>query len=592
MTRIFSRLARIGLCALALAFAPGFEPGFRPGFAPIFAPFLATGCAAQPDDSLPGFNETEILQILRDRVDADRRSVGMVIAVVSEQGSRVYGYGSVGDSTGSRPDGDTVFEIGSVTKVFTAILLDDLAMRGKVGLDDPLAKYLPDSVRVPERDGRAITLRDLATHTSGLPRVPTFDPPLVKDPLEDFAVADLYRFLDGYALPREIGSVREYSNLGYALLGHALSRATGKEYGELVQARIAMPLGMRRTATSLTPEMASRGAFGHDEELRPVQSQRLGVHASAGGIYSTANDLLVFLAANLGLTESPFSLVLRDARECRYGVPGSDTKLSLAWGECTEMHGVRLFSHDGGTEGFSSFIAFDRDARRGVVVLSNSHFPVYDIAVHLLQPRYPLVRRRTAITLDRSVLDRYTGVYEITPVGPGVSSPSPTRTITRYRDRLFMTRTGQPTREIFPWSERDFFLDATSARLSFDGPAGSRPDRITYVQANGDTTVAARTDRVPGLPRSVVEVDPATFDRLVGVYEIGPGVRFTITRDGEKLLAQVTGQIALEIFPLSETRFFYTAVDAEIGFEMGPDGRVRRLICYEGKDETRAERVQ
>lgn len=553
---------------------------------------LPTSVLAEPDDSLPGFDEAQILQILCDRIDVDRRSVGIVIGVLSDRGSRVYGYGSVGDSTDRRPDGDTVFEIGSVTKVITAILLDELAMRGKVSLDDPLAKYLPDTVGVPNRAGREITLRDLATHTSGLPRVPTFDPPLSKDPLEDFMAADLYRFLSGYSLPRDIGSVREYSNLGYALLGDALSRSAGKDYGELVQSRIATPLGMRSTGTGLTPGMQARRAVGHDNELRPAQRQVLGVHASAGGLYSTANDLLLFLAANIGLTTSPLSLALRDAQECRYSLAGSDTKLSLAWGERTDMHGVRFFDHDGGTEGFSSFVAFDPETRRGVVVLSNSHFPVSDIAVHLLQPRYPLVRRHLAIGLDRSVLDRYVGVYDVPPDASRASGQSITRTITRYRDRLLMTRTGEATREIFPWTETDFFLDDTSAHLLFDGRTGNRADRIVYVQASGDTTVAHRTDQAPALPRTMVEVDPALFDRLVGAYQISPEVRFTISRDGERLWAEVTGQVPLEIFPLSDTRFFYTAVDAEIGFEIGAGGRASSLVVLEGEEKTRADRVE
>src|SRR5208283_4407870 len=117
-------------------------------------------------------------------------------------------------------DGDTVFEIGSITKVFTALLLADMAQRGEVALTDPVSKYLPKGVKMPGRNGHAIMLQDLATHTSGLPRLPSnMKPKDFMNPYADYTPELLYQFLSSYELPRDPGSKWEYSNLGAGLLG-------------------------------------------------------------------------------------------------------------------------------------------------------------------------------------------------------------------------------------------------------------------------------------------------------------------------------------------------------------------------------------
>jgi D-alanyl-D-alanine-carboxypeptidase/D-alanyl-D-alanine-endopeptidase len=202
-------------------------------------------------------------------------------------------------------DGDTVFEIGSVTKVFTSLLLADMVQRGEVALTDPVAKYLPPGIKMPERGGRQITLQDLATHTSGLPRLPpNLAPKDPANPYADYSVEQLYQFLSSYQLTRDIGSQYEYSNLGGGLLGHALARRAGMDYGALVRSRICEPLEMKSTGITLSAGMKARMAVGHDRSLDAVENWDLPALAGAGGLRSTANDLLTFLAANLGYTKS------------------------------------------------------------------------------------------------------------------------------------------------------------------------------------------------------------------------------------------------------------------------------------------------
>jgi len=223
---------------------------------------------AQPT-SVPG--DSEIRRILTERIDEEHRSVGIVVGVVEPGGRRVVGYGRLATDDVRRPDGDTVFEIGSITKVFTSIILADMVERGEVALDDPVQRLLPADVRVPTRNGAAITLLHLATHSSGLPRLPeNLDPADPANPYADYTVAQLYAFLSSHELGRDIGETVEYSNLGVGLLGHALATRADSDYETLVRDRVLRPLAMLDTSITLTPSGRDRLAAGHDRALDPV----------------------------------------------------------------------------------------------------------------------------------------------------------------------------------------------------------------------------------------------------------------------------------------------------------------------------------
>src|ERR1041385_7596549 len=201
-------------------------------------------------------SDDEIREILVKRIDQQKQAVGIVVGVIEPAGRRVVAYGNLAAGDPRTLDGDTIFEIGSVTKVFTSLLLADMVNRKEVTLDDPAAKYLPENVKMPERNGKSITLLDLSTHSSGLPRVPAnLNPKDPANPYADYTVEDLYQFLSGYTLPREPGSEIEYSNLGAGLLGHILAQRAGTDYGTLVRVRITEPLGMPDTGIALSSPM-------------------------------------------------------------------------------------------------------------------------------------------------------------------------------------------------------------------------------------------------------------------------------------------------------------------------------------------------
>ena len=187
--------------------------------------------------------DDEVKNILQDRIDRAKRGVGIVVGLVDEKGARVITYGNASQDGKQALDGNSVFEIGSVTKVFTATLLAEMVERGEVSLNDPISKYLPRTVKTPTRDGKEITLFDLATQTSGLPRLPAnFAPKDPQNPYADYSVDQMYAFLSGYSLTRGIGEKYEYSNFGVGLLGHILALRAGTDYETLVRKRICQPL--------------------------------------------------------------------------------------------------------------------------------------------------------------------------------------------------------------------------------------------------------------------------------------------------------------------------------------------------------------
>src|SRR5215467_6910971 len=273
----------------------------------------------------------EIREILVKRIDQQKQAVGIVVGVIEPTGRRVVAYGNLANGDPRPLDGDTIFEIGSISKVFTSLLLADMVNRKEVSLDDPAAKYLPENVRMPERSGKPVTLLDLATHTSGLPTVPNLKPEDPTNPYPDYSVDDLYQFLSGYELSRDPGSEYEYSNLGAGLLGHVLAYRAGLDYESLIRSRITEPLGMPDTSITLSSSMKQRMATGHSPALAPVANWDSSLLPGAGALRSTANDMLTFLAAFLGYKESPLAPAMKAMLEVRRPMGNTKFETALAW---------------------------------------------------------------------------------------------------------------------------------------------------------------------------------------------------------------------------------------------------------------------
>ncbi len=411
------------------------------------------GAQSAPSDSAVG-------AIIRERVDAGRFA-GIAVGLVSRDGARrVIAYGP---AAGVQPfDGNTVFEIGSITKTFTTAILADMVAKGEVALDDPVTKHLPVGTVVPARDGKRITLGDLATQTSGLARMPSnFFPKDGANPYADYTLAQLYAFLAGHTPPRATGERYEYSNLGLALLGQALSYRAGKDYEALVTERVLAPLGMRDTRITLTDAMRVRLAPGHTEGGTPTKNWDLPTFAGAGALRSTVHDMLRYIHANADSTSRPLGATLAMTHGARFTI-SPVMSIGLGWHRRTTPAGRVIVWHNGGTGGYRTFTGYLEGSGSGVVVLSNTSRGVDEIGFHLLDPSIPLPPvppRRSEVALSVALLDTYVGTYDLSPTFAIV--------ITREGSQLIAQATGQPRFAIFAEAEGEFFLKEVEAQLSF-----------------------------------------------------------------------------------------------------------------------------
>lgn len=429
----------------------------------LLASFASSTVSAQSEPV--AWTTDQVLQILKKRIEGDKQGVGMVVGLVEANGNQIIGYGSLNkNGVATKPDGDTVFEIGSATKVFTSLLLADMVGHGEVAFGDPVSKYLPKTVKMPSREGREITLLDLATHTSALPRLPTnLSPADNQNPYADYTVDKMYAFLSQCKLTRNIGEKYEYSNLGAGLLGHALAMRAGTDFESLVATRISKPLGMTSTSITLTPDMKKRLALGHDENLSEVKNWDLSTLAGAGAIRSTVKDMLRFVEANMGKTKTDLwnAMNMQQATRAEAGAP--NMSIALGWHKLAGF-GDEVMWHNGQTGGYHSFVGFDKKRGVGVVVLANAALDIDDIGRHLIDRRYPLnqvspkIERKT-IQVDSKVLDNYVGQYELLPTF--------VISITKEENRLMLQATGQPKFEIFAETEAKFFLKVVDAQVTF-----------------------------------------------------------------------------------------------------------------------------
>ena len=346
---------------------------------------VVSGCA----HFLPGRtpSDSRIKKILEKRIDVYKQSVGTVVGVIDGKGRRMIAYGKMDRDSGKPVDGNTIYEIGSMSKVFTALILADMCVNGEINLDDPIANYLPSEISMPRGNNQKITLDQLTTHTSGLPRMP--DNISLKNgeyPGEDYSVEQMLAFIEGYFLPRAPGEKYEYSNLGVGLLGYLLSRKAGMTYEALLSSRILRPLGLNDTCITVPAVKQDRFATGHDINLHAVNNQKIQALAGATGIRSTANDILDFLAANMEPDASPLSQAVRVVQSVWIDWGALNVLQGRGW-QKLRKHGTEILFHGGRTEGYYSFMGFDPVKKKAVVVLSNASKDISDIGIYILSPK-------------------------------------------------------------------------------------------------------------------------------------------------------------------------------------------------------------
>jgi serine-type D-Ala-D-Ala carboxypeptidase/endopeptidase len=498
----------------------------------------------------------------------------LVFGVVDGDKSEVVAFGSL--DSGRAPNGDTVYEIGSVTKTFTATLLARAVLSGRVTLDTTVGQLLPD-FKIPSRGGKEITLGDLATHHSGLPPVPSnllgTDP---SNPYADYDAAKLKAFLAGYALPRDPGASYEYSNLGFGLLGYALAQLDHTTYGAVADEEILKPLGMTMSGTAFKETMRAHLASGHDDTGHTAKNWDFDALAGAGAMRSTANDMVRYLKANMGIDRSPVVAAMKLAQRPRSDMAKS-LRIGLAW--VTTDKGIVW--HSGMTAGYRSFLGFTPDGRRGVVILSNTAVDADDLGFATLDANTPLAPAYKAIALPSAALDDYVGTYKL--------ADKFLLNVFPMNDGLFARATGQAAFPIFPSAPNEFFAKVAGISVSFTrGPNGAVNGLVLH--QNGDR--AAPKLSASELPPEIqgIVLDAATLGDYVGKYRFDFGI-LDVALNSDHLEAKLTGQPAFPIFASARDKFFYKIVDAQLDFERDASGKVAAVVLHQNGRDMRAPRM-
>ncbi len=504
--------------------------------------------------SAEGFTDA-IHAHLQQCIEVEKRAVAIVVGIVDEHGSRVVSCGKLDNGTDQGVDGDAVFEIGSVGKTFTVLLLQDMIERGEMTLDDPVARYLPRSVKVPTRNGKEITLHHLATHCSGLPKVPdNLEPKRADNPYADYTVEKMYAFLSGYQLTQDPGAESRYSNLGMGLLGHVIALKAGTDYESLVVERICRPLKMDSTRITLSPELKARFATPHNSFGEAVPSWDIPTLGGAGALRSTANDLLKYVSANLGLTPSGLTPLM-----------GKTHDTGLAWFVRPGPQGTKIVSHGGGTAGHRSFVGFDKTRRRGVVVLASSAGAIGNLGEVLLESEWQPDRRPADTGIGSQVYGSYVGEDRRSPDSPQLP---------------FMMR---PSRLGVPKAAvcipAGICLAALVILLWRAG--GFRKRRVS----SGCAVLAG------GLLAALITLVPSH-----GV-DAPPQPSIGIRREGDRLLVRATGpaaspfEITAELLPESTNRCFERLRGTPVTFSRDARGKVIGLTLHHRGSVLSYERI-
>lgn len=530
---------------------------------------LAVACLAQ--------DVTRMEQVVQSYA-ANQSFMGSVLIARGSQVLLSEGYGSANVEWNIPNSPATKFRLGSITKQFTAASILLLEQRGKLSVNDPVKKVLPDAPAAWDK----ITIFHLLTHTSGIPSFTSFPDYAKLEPFATTAEQLVARFRDK-PLDFEPGEKWSYSNSGYVLLGYLIEKITGGSYEKFVTENIFVPLGMKDSGYDSNSAVIAHRASGYvhgDKGLENAGFIHMSVPHAAGALYSTTEDLSKWEQGLFG------GKVLSAASLEKMTTPFKD---NYAFGLQVEAKGGRkVIEHGGGIEGFNTELAYYPEDKLTVVVLGNVNGQaVEDIAIKLGAIAHgetvKLQTERKEVKVDSKILARYVGTYQL--------APGDNMLITIDGDQLSEKLGSQNTYPIFPESESLFFLKVVDAEIEFLKDASGAVTALVLHQNGRDQKAPRISDKAEAPPpRKEIKVDPKILAQYAGTYALEPNVDVTMTVEGDALMTQITGQPKFPLFAESETRFFLKVVDAQVEFVKDAQGKVNHLIIHQGGVDAKALR--
>ena len=531
-------------------------------FIAIAASLLSGQANAQPD-----WTDVGLTQIVSQRLLGDRTEACFAVALIEDQVRKTVVCAS--EDTARDIDPDTAFEVGSISKTMTAVILAGLIEEGRLALNDPLSKILPTGTELPEFDDQPIRLRHLVTHSSGLPALPSRMQ--VSNPANPYASLTERQLLDSLAdveLSRAPGSAFEYSNFAMMVLSYGLAHYTGKSFDELLTQYVTAPSGMARTYTQSRPE-GVQAAQGHTQNGSATGPWDFAVNTNGvGGVRASLDDMIRYAQANLGSTTSDAARHFQATHAEIASLDG--TTIGMNWIH-VPLGGRKLLMHEGGTGGFSSLLALDPEAKRAVVILSDTSVTAINglggLGLHLLDPTIPLPPPRTLAEPPVELLENLSGRF-VLEGGLGM-------TVTHEDGALYIQATGQPRFKMAYDSAGDFFPEAFDALLRPQPAPGGY--RFVWIQGGGPTQ-ATRLDQPE---REAPSLSAAQLAEYEGEYPLFSGFGLRVFVEDEVLFVQGTGQQALEVVAIDTDQFGRDDVGARFVFPRGEDGKVESLTLHQ-----------
>ena len=466
------------------------------------------------------------------------------------------------------PTEKRIFEIGSISKVFTGLLLADAVESGKLRLDTTLAELLGPRQKFADPNVARITLQQLATHTSGLPRLPDNmgpNPDSADDPYAAYGRKQARAYLTKAKLAGDPPYPASYSNYGMGLLGDLLAEASGKSWEELVKEKITGPLGMPDTVVVLNAEQQSRLAppYSGSKENHSWTFQAM---AGAGALRSTAADMLRFGEALIDPSKTPLDRAIRRMMEPH--APYRDMSAEIGLGIIiAKLDRQREYSHDGGTGGYRATLQVIPALKRVRVVLVNNAELAASAVLGATREKAGATDA-PEIKLAPEALDAFTGVYDI--------GPASRFTVLRREDALWVRLTGQTFLRVKPVAKDRFRYHDVAAELQF----AREEDKVAslVLHQNGREVAATRSDAATPVILFTPRDELKAYE---GEYALSPFATFTVSVKAGTLFAQLTGQPAVPVFETKPGYFEYDVVTAALEFERDEDGKVNALILHQ-----------
>lgn len=517
----------------------------------------------------PPLDDAALAKIVDRRIAGDRTGACLAVALIDGDAvARAFRCARAEDA--GRIDAASAFEIGSLSKPMTSTLLARLIVEGKARLDDPLADYLPPGSEVPRFQGQPIRLRHLVTHTAGLPALPASiaaaDP---QDPYAAVSADVLLRDLAGTRLQTAPGSVHAYSNFGGMLLSLAVARRSGIDLESALSQHLFAPLGMKR-AFVRDKRNGARPAQGHHASGKPAQAWHFAPElAGVGGVHATLDDMVRFVQAEVGVLSTPLDAALALGR--RPVEVAAEPRTAMNW-MLTPLNGVTWHAHEGGTGGFSSFVAFQVERRRGVVILADTAMTdlggLGSLGLHLADSRVPLGKPRREAKAPPALLDGLSGRYRL---DSGLAME-----LRRDGDALIGQAAGQNAFRLKYDDAGDFYPTEIDARLT---PMRGSDGRYAFSWHQGGGVLGAMRVDADGAVRAAPSAEQ--LQAYAGRYRLAPAFDLSVRALGGALHARASGQEEFALQALGDDRFQAAAFGIEIRFTRNAAGQVDALELHQ-----------